>query len=52
MTAHGEEPNALYPGQPAILDGSGAVVWVETAIAQAACVYPITPSTKFGLSFV
>jgi pyruvate-ferredoxin/flavodoxin oxidoreductase len=37
-----------YPGIPTITDGSGAVVWVETNITQAACAYPITSSTVMG----
>src|SRR4030095_12094576 len=39
---------ARYPGIPTITDGSGAVVWVETNITQAACAYPITSSTVMG----
>ena len=31
-----------YPGIPARVDGSAAVVWVETNITQASCAYPIT----------
>ena len=38
----------LYTGIPTITDGSGAVVWVETNITQAACAYPITSSTVMG----
>src|SRR4029077_20750057 len=37
-----------FPGIPTITDGSGAVVWVETNITQAACAYPITSSTVMG----
>jgi len=37
-----------YPGIRSTVDGSGAVVWVESAISQAACAYPITPSTPMG----
>src|SRR5881227_3181566 len=37
-----------YPGIPTITDGSGAVVWVEINITQAACAYPITSSTVMG----
>jgi pyruvate-ferredoxin/flavodoxin oxidoreductase len=40
-----------YPGLPAIDDGTGAVVWVETHISQAACAFPITPSTNMGVQF-
>jgi len=34
-----------YPGIPAIVDGSEAIAYVETRISEAACAYPITPST-------
>ena len=37
-----------FPGSPTITDGSGAVVWVEIHITQAACAYPITSSTTMG----
>ncbi len=37
-----------YPGISATVDGSEAVVWVETHISQGACAYPITPSTLMG----
>src|SRR5262245_51723206 len=37
-----------FPGIPTITDGSGAVVWVEINITQAACAYPITRSTVMG----
>src|SRR5579859_4643817 len=37
-----------FPGIAATVDGSGAVVWVECHITQAACAYPITPSTPMG----
>src|SRR5213082_4072764 len=37
-----------YAGIPSTVDGSGAVVWVESHIAQGACAYPITPSTPMG----
>jgi pyruvate-ferredoxin/flavodoxin oxidoreductase len=40
-----------YPGIPTTTDGSGAVVWVESQISQAACAYPITPSTPMGDGF-
>ena len=43
-----ESGNAKYPGIPLITDGSGAVVWVETNITQAAAAYPITSSTVMG----
>jgi pyruvate-ferredoxin/flavodoxin oxidoreductase len=37
-----------YPGIRSTMDGSGAVVWVESHISQGACAYPITPSTPMG----
>ncbi|MBI2962151.1 MAG: 2-oxoacid:acceptor oxidoreductase family protein [Deltaproteobacteria bacterium] len=37
-----------YPGIPAALDGSAAVVEMETAASEAAGAYPITPSTQMG----
>jgi pyruvate-ferredoxin/flavodoxin oxidoreductase len=40
-----------YPGLPAILDGSEAVAYVETRIAEACCAYPITPSTVMATLF-
>jgi pyruvate-ferredoxin/flavodoxin oxidoreductase len=40
-----------YPGQPAIVDGSEAAAYVETRLAEAACVYPITPSTTMATLF-
>ncbi len=40
-----------FPGLRSTTDGSGAVVWVESHISQAACAYPITPSTPMGDGF-
>jgi pyruvate-ferredoxin/flavodoxin oxidoreductase len=40
-----------YPGIPAIVDGSEAIAHVETRIAEAACAYPITPSTNMATLF-
>ncbi|MCL5287325.1 MAG: 2-oxoacid:acceptor oxidoreductase family protein, partial [Acidobacteria bacterium] len=40
-----------YPGILTTTDGSGAVVWVDSHIAQGACAYPITPSTPMGDGF-
>lgn len=40
-----------YPGISSINDGTGTVVWVETHISQAACAYPITPSTNMGVAY-
>ncbi len=37
-----------YPGTPEAMDGSAAVVAVETAASEAAGAYPITPSTQMG----
>jgi pyruvate-ferredoxin/flavodoxin oxidoreductase len=37
-----------YPGTLEALDGSGAVVAMETAAGEAAGAYPITPSTQMG----
>ena len=34
-----------FPGTPAICDGSEAIASVETRTSEAACSYPITPST-------
>ena len=34
-----------FPGLPVICDGSEAIASVETRISEAACSYPITPST-------
>ncbi|HEV2387346.1 MAG TPA: 2-oxoacid:acceptor oxidoreductase family protein [Candidatus Acidoferrales bacterium] len=45
-------PEAVaYPGVSATIDGSGAVVWVESHISQASVAYPITPSTPMGDGF-
>ncbi len=41
-------PEAKYPGKPKALDGSSAVVEMETAASEAAGAYPITPSTQMG----
>src|SRR3972149_6715053 len=37
-----------YPGIPTAVDGSAAVVSMETAASEAAGAYPITPSTQMG----
>ncbi|MDE3127349.1 MAG: hypothetical protein KGL38_05045, partial [Gemmatimonadota bacterium] len=43
------EPSApRFPGTPTAVDGSGAVVAMETAGGEAAGAYPITPSTQMG----
>jgi pyruvate-ferredoxin/flavodoxin oxidoreductase len=44
-------PPPPFPGVLATDDGTGAVVWVETNISQAACAYPITPSTNMGVQY-
>src|SRR5215510_13326002 len=45
---NGQSSQFPYPGKSTITDGSGAVVWVEIHITQAACAYPITSSTTMG----
>src|SRR5689334_25359080 len=37
-----------FPGTPEAMDGSTAVVLMETAASEAAGAYPITPSTQMG----
>jgi len=37
-----------FPGTRAIVDGSEAIASVETRISEAACAYPITPSTTMA----
>jgi pyruvate-ferredoxin/flavodoxin oxidoreductase len=37
-----------YPGIPAVVDGSEAIAHVEVRISEAACAYPITPSTTMA----
>ncbi len=37
-----------FPGVPVIVDGSEAIAHVETRISEAACAYPITPSTTMA----
>jgi pyruvate-ferredoxin/flavodoxin oxidoreductase len=43
-----KDPTARFPGVPTELDGSEAVVAMETAASEAAGAYPITPSTQMG----
>ncbi|HEX9690867.1 MAG TPA: 2-oxoacid:acceptor oxidoreductase family protein [Gemmatimonadales bacterium] len=43
-----EPPGPKYPGTPTAVDGSTAVVEMETAASEAAGAYPITPSTQMG----
>jgi len=40
-----------FPGIRASLDGSEAVAYIETNISDAACCYPITPSTNMPMFF-
>jgi pyruvate-ferredoxin/flavodoxin oxidoreductase len=40
-----------FPGIRSTADGSAAVVWVESHIAQGASAHPITPSTPIGDGF-
>ena len=40
-----------YPGSPSVSDGAGGIVYVETAISEAATAYPITPTTTMGSGF-
>jgi pyruvate-ferredoxin/flavodoxin oxidoreductase len=42
------EPEARFPGIRTAMDGSTAVVEMETAGSEAAGAYPITPSTQMG----
>lgn len=46
--AHGLGVTVRYPGIPVVADGSEAVAHVETRLAEAACAYPITPSTTMA----
>jgi pyruvate-ferredoxin/flavodoxin oxidoreductase len=41
-------PPVRFPGIPEAMDGSTAVVLMETAASEAAGAYPITPSTQMG----
>jgi pyruvate-ferredoxin/flavodoxin oxidoreductase len=45
-----DEPKAepRFPGEPQAMDGSEAIVTMETAASEAAGAYPITPSTQMG----
>ncbi len=51
ITKQNHQSACKYPGIITTTDGSGAVVWVESHIAQGACAYPITPSTPMGDGF-
>jgi pyruvate-ferredoxin/flavodoxin oxidoreductase len=41
----------VFPGIPAVVDGSEAIASVETRISEIACAYPITPSTTMAAIF-
>lgn len=45
---NGTSQHFPFPGIPTTADGSDTVIWVETAITQGACAYPITSSTSMG----
>jgi pyruvate-ferredoxin/flavodoxin oxidoreductase len=47
----GADIKARYGGVPAVVDGSEAIAHVEMRISQAACSYPITPSTTMAAIF-
>ncbi len=51
VTALEAPATARFPGITSTVDGSGAVVWVESNVSQCACAYPITPSTPMGDGF-
>jgi hypothetical protein len=40
-----------FPGIPAIVDGSEAIAYVDTRLAEVAYAYPITPSTTMAAVF-
>ena len=46
-----DPPTFPYPGIREVTDGCGAVVWVEKHVSQAACAYPITPTTNMGADY-
>ncbi len=48
MAIQASQSRPRFPGIPAIADGSEAIAHVETRVAQAACAYPITPSTTMA----
>src|SRR6476620_9260398 len=48
---HATTADVKYPGTTSTVDGSAAVVWVESHISQGACAYSITPSTPMGAGF-
>ncbi len=43
-----ETKGPQFPGIPSIVDGSEAVAYIETRIAEGCCAYPITSSTTMG----
>jgi len=48
MKSKANTPLPKYPGTRATIDGSDAIVAMETAASEAAGAYPITPSTQMG----
>jgi pyruvate-ferredoxin/flavodoxin oxidoreductase len=48
VTSRESETALAYPGVPRALDGSSALVAMETTASEAAGAYPITPSTQMG----
>ncbi len=48
MSKNATTPRPKYPGTRAMIDGSDAIVAMETAASEAAGAYPITPSTQMG----
>ncbi len=48
MSATEQTTQPKYPGVPEALDGTAAIVEMETAASEAAGAYPITPSTQMG----
>ena len=44
-------PPTRFPGLPGVIDGSEAIAHVEVRISEAACAYPITPSTTMAALF-
>ncbi|MHC4409485.1 MAG: 2-oxoacid:acceptor oxidoreductase family protein, partial [Planctomycetota bacterium] len=48
MSKKQKTPRPRFPGTRATIDGSDAIVAMETAASEAAGAYPITPSTQMG----
>lgn len=52
LDAHGmSNERASYPGIPMVVDGSEAIAHVEVRLSEAACAYPITPSTTMAAKY-